>query len=163
MTLSLSPAMSEAIEFKEYLTGKALWADEARMSTVRWSLQRLMMNEMGMNVNTIAPPYRPADAADLPDDVTEAMGIGPDYAEPIVPIAPAVPEADEPVAEAVVPAAPAGPDADEPTAESMGDPATEPAMDDSQIGQADAAADEPFVAACDMVLAEPVVVVAAQE
>ncbi|NLF29945.1 MAG: hypothetical protein GX591_03555 [Planctomycetes bacterium] len=136
MTLSLSPAHDEAIRFKEYLTGEAIWASEGRVGLTNWVLETMILNEMGHNVNILTEPHRPADLMALPEDVREALGVGPDHVAPIVP---------EPV---VVPAEDVGmtDDADE-VVEPVAQPA-EPVTDgDDAAAAAEASADEPMAAA----------------
>jgi len=137
MALSMSPANLEAIQLKEHLTGEALWAREARISSSRWIIQTMIMNKLGKNVNMIVPPNRPADLQDLPEDVRDALGVGPNYSAPILP----------------------APPADQPASEPADKPAAEAAAGEDLSSQADAVADEPFTSACEMVLGEPIVAV----
>ncbi len=76
MTLSLSPSMHEALVLKERLTGDATWAREPRLSSSRYILQKMILNDMGIDVNSASYPPKPLDAEKLPQSVRDAMGIG---------------------------------------------------------------------------------------
>ena len=85
MALSLSPAMLEAIQYKEQLTGEAIWANQPRMSSTRWVVQKMVMNDLAENVNIVIPPARPLRPEMLPAPVKDAFGIGRSYDAPIMP------------------------------------------------------------------------------
>ncbi len=103
MALSLSPTTLEALELKERLTGEAIWAHEPRMSSTRWIVQKMILNELGVEVNTVSTPDKPLDANALTPEVRDAMGIDnlpapPPLPEPIIVTPPAVdvtPDADD--------------------------------------------------------------------
>jgi len=75
MALSLSPRMEEAIRLKERLTEKAFWADESQVSSVKYVIRRMIMNELGKPVERVIPPAKPRDASRLDDDVRRTFGI----------------------------------------------------------------------------------------
>jgi len=78
LTLAQTPKMIEAIRLKERLTRKAFWADEARTSTVRFAIQRMIMQDLGKPVEGIlAPSAKPANAEGLDPEVRKAFGIQP--------------------------------------------------------------------------------------
>ena len=85
MTLSLSPAMQEALQLKEHLTGKAIWANEPRLSSARWVIQKMIANELGINVNRMITPNKPLDANELPEKLRDSMGIGNTPEAPVAP------------------------------------------------------------------------------
>lgn len=61
MALCRRPSLPEAIEMKENLTEKAYWAEEARHTTVRDAIQRIMMHEMGKDFRKTVTPVKPRD------------------------------------------------------------------------------------------------------
>lgn len=69
MAMSLSPRMEEAIRLKERLTEKAFWADESQVSTIKYIIQRMIMNELGKPVERVIPPGKPRDAYKLDRDI----------------------------------------------------------------------------------------------
>jgi len=75
MALSLAPATLEAIELKERLTGEAIWAHEPRVSSARWIVQKMILNELGVDVNSVSTPDKPLDANALTPEVRDSMGI----------------------------------------------------------------------------------------
>ena len=83
MALSIYPTFEEAISMKEQLTEEAYWSDEARVSSVRQLVQRLMMQEMHKPAETIISPLKPLHAEDVDPQVRKAFGIGKRYREPI--------------------------------------------------------------------------------
>ncbi|MFW6154795.1 MAG: hypothetical protein ACOC95_06220 [Planctomycetota bacterium] len=134
MTLSLSPANDEAIRFKEQLTGEAIWADESRVNLTNWVIETMILNDMGYNVSILTPPHRPGDLMDLPEEVRDALGVGPDHTAPILP-EPA--ERPDPVDETVEEAEPA------PSVEPAAQPA-DPAVEIEDADTQEASADEPM-------------------
>jgi len=83
MALSLAPDHIEAIRLKERLTDQAYWADEARISTSKYMIQMLMMQELGKPFPRIIPPDKPAYSKDVEPAVQKAFGIGPRYEDPL--------------------------------------------------------------------------------
>jgi hypothetical protein len=83
MALSLSPRMEEAIRLKERLTEKAYWADESRISSAKYLIQQMIMQELGKPVERIVPPDKPRDADKVESDVRKALGISKRYEDPI--------------------------------------------------------------------------------
>jgi len=75
-TLSLTPRMEEAIRLKEHLTGKAYWSDQARFSSARYVIQRMIMSELHKSDEGVIVPKKPQDGSVLDADVKKAFGIG---------------------------------------------------------------------------------------
>jgi len=73
--LSLEPRMEEAIRLKERLSEKAYWSNQSQYSSVKYVIQRMIMNEMHLPVERIIPPRRPRDAVDIAPDVRKTLGI----------------------------------------------------------------------------------------
>ncbi len=61
MALCRRPKMPEAIEMRENLTDKAYWAEEARQSTIRNTIDRILMYEMGKDFRKVVPPRKSRD------------------------------------------------------------------------------------------------------
>ncbi|MCP4379300.1 MAG: hypothetical protein GY794_24400 [bacterium] len=59
MALARRPALPEAVEMYENLTNKAYWAEEARQSTIRTVIDRMLMHEMGKDFRKVVPPLKP--------------------------------------------------------------------------------------------------------
>ncbi len=79
LALSLEPRMADALHLKEKLTGKAVWAEFNKYSEVNHFLQRMMMHELGREVDVLVPPNRPRDLKTLDPAVRKKLGIlGPD-------------------------------------------------------------------------------------
>ncbi len=76
MAASMSPAMHEAITLRESLTGEAIWAHEPRYSSSEYIIQKMWMNELGLDVNIVLPPDKPLDPTVLPESVRDALGMG---------------------------------------------------------------------------------------
>jgi len=83
MALSLQPRMEEAIRLKERLTQQAYWADTARISTVRYVIQQMIMQELGKPVERIVLPGKPRNVENVEPEVREAFGIGRRYEDPL--------------------------------------------------------------------------------
>ncbi len=75
--LALEPRMIDAIRLKECITEKAYWADDAQYSSARNLIERMMMNEMGLPLETATYPNKPRDPRDLAPEVREALGLEP--------------------------------------------------------------------------------------
>ena len=75
MALSMQPRMDEAIRLKERLEEQAYWADETRVSTVRYVIQRMIMQDLGKPFQMVIPPDKPRDAGELPEDVRGRLGM----------------------------------------------------------------------------------------
>ena len=61
MALTRRPKLPEAIEMRENLTDKAYWAEEARQSTIRNVIDRILMFEMGKDFRKTVSPAKPRD------------------------------------------------------------------------------------------------------
>jgi type IV pilus assembly protein PilQ len=61
MALARRPGLPEAIEMRENLTDKAYWAEEARQSTVRDAIDRILMFKMGKDFRKTVTPAKPRD------------------------------------------------------------------------------------------------------
>lgn len=83
MALSMSPRMDEAIRLKERLTEKQYWADESRISSVRYLIQRMVMQDLGMPFERVVPPDKPRDPKKIDPKVRKALGIGDLYEDPL--------------------------------------------------------------------------------
>jgi type IV pilus assembly protein PilQ len=73
--LSMLPQMEEAVRLRGQLTGKAYWSEEGRYSTARYLIQKMVMNELGKPVDSVIPPAKPRDGAELDEDVRRAFNI----------------------------------------------------------------------------------------
>ena len=73
--LSLEPRMEEAIRLKERLSEKAYWSNQSQYSSVKYVIQRMIMNEMHLPVERIIPPRQPRNAVDVDLDVRKAFGM----------------------------------------------------------------------------------------
>jgi len=73
--LSLEPRMEEAIRIKERLTRKAYWSDQAQYSSVKYIVQRMIMQELGVPVERVIPPAKPRDVRILDQEARKALGI----------------------------------------------------------------------------------------
>ena len=76
MASSMAPSMHEALTLRDALTGEAIWAHEPRYSSAEWIIQKMWMNELGLDVNMVLPPDKPLDPTVLPESVREALGMG---------------------------------------------------------------------------------------
>ncbi len=83
MALSLNPSFIEAIKLKERMTETAHWANEGRLSSTKYILERVMMNELNKPVEMVIPPARPVDVSKLPEDVRDAFGENPSPQAPL--------------------------------------------------------------------------------
>jgi len=83
MALSMNPRMEEAIRLKERLTEKAYWSDESRISSIKYVIQKMVMQELGLPFERIVPPVKPRDPKKVQPVVREALGIGDLYEDPI--------------------------------------------------------------------------------
>jgi len=77
MALALEPHMIQAIKFKEQLTNQAYWADEFRNSSIRFLIQRMIMQDLGKPVNLVIPPDKPLRSEQLDEQTRQALGIEP--------------------------------------------------------------------------------------
>ena len=77
MALSLRPTMIEALDLKERLTHRTIWATEPRYSTASYVIQRMIMQELGQPFEDVAIPNKPRNGMELDKQVREALGIGP--------------------------------------------------------------------------------------
>ena len=77
MALSLQPRLEEAMRMKERLTNQALWAQESRVSSAGYIIQRMIMQELGQPVEKVAIPRKPRDGMLLDKKIRDALGVGP--------------------------------------------------------------------------------------
>ncbi len=75
LALSLEPRMADAIHLKEKLTGQAIWSDHNKSSEVQHFLEKMMMREIGRDVDMLVPPNRPKDLEQLDPEVKQKFGI----------------------------------------------------------------------------------------
>jgi type IV pilus assembly protein PilQ len=75
MALSMAPRFLDALRLREQITAKAYWACQAKLSSVRHVIQRMIMQELGLPYDRVTIPLKPRDGADLPEDVRKAFGI----------------------------------------------------------------------------------------
>jgi len=73
--LAVDPQMIEAIELKEQLTEKAYWSDEARHSSIKYLVQKMLMQELGEDPRDVIPVNRPILLETLPPGVRKTFGI----------------------------------------------------------------------------------------
>jgi len=59
--LAIRPRLIEAVEMKENLTDKAYWADQARQSSAKYTIQRMLMFEMGKDFRKEVYPAKSRD------------------------------------------------------------------------------------------------------
>jgi type IV pilus assembly protein PilQ len=77
MALSMQPMFEEAIRLKERLTGQPYWSTYSQESSIKYVIQRMMMQDLGRPVEMVIPPDKPRSAEDLDSKVQEAFGMGP--------------------------------------------------------------------------------------
>ena len=77
LALSLVPRLDEALNLKERLTKRAIWATEPRVSTVSHIIEKMVMQELGLPAERIMPPFKPRDTGILDKKIRDALGIGP--------------------------------------------------------------------------------------
>jgi len=83
MALSMQPRMIAAIRLKERLTEQAYWADQNRLSSSRFLIEGMLMQELGKPVSRIVPPDRPLRAEQYDPDVRRRLGIEPEPLDPL--------------------------------------------------------------------------------
>ncbi|MCE5327289.1 MAG: hypothetical protein LLG01_12850 [Planctomycetaceae bacterium] len=83
LALSLRPRMLEAIRLREEILGRTYWAHHARHSSVKYAVQRMIMQELGRPYEPIVPPDKPLRPEVIPPDVRQNLGIGPQYVAPL--------------------------------------------------------------------------------
>jgi len=83
MALSLQPRMEEAIRLKERLTERAYWSDQSQYSSVKYIIQRMIMQDLGKPVERIIPPAKPRLAEQVEPEVRKAMGVEPRPEDPL--------------------------------------------------------------------------------
>ena len=86
LALSMSPTMPEALRLRERLSGRACWADEARVSEVQYIIQRMIMHELGKPVDTIVPPRKPLSEEEIDPAVRKVFGIQKRLESPLPPM-----------------------------------------------------------------------------
>ncbi|MFP4106717.1 MAG: type II secretion system protein GspD, partial [Phycisphaerae bacterium] len=74
MALSMNPRLPEAIRMKERLTQKAYWSSEAKTSSVKYIIEKMMANDLGIPVNRITAPGKPAEAVEIDPVVRDRLG-----------------------------------------------------------------------------------------
>ena len=75
--------MAEAVELKERLTETAYWADESRVSSVKYAVQKMLMQELGKPYERIVMSDKPIDPKKVEPVVRQRFGIGPVYQDPL--------------------------------------------------------------------------------
>ena len=83
MALSLNPRFIDAIRLKERMTEQAYWAQEGKTSSVKYLLQRMIMEDLHQPASRVIPPRKPLDGDGLSDDVRDAIGIRPILEDPL--------------------------------------------------------------------------------
>ena len=83
MVLSMNPKLDEAVHLKERLNGRANWADEPRISSAKYIIQRMMMHEMGKSVESVIPPQKPRSNDKVDPRVKKAFGMEKRYEDPL--------------------------------------------------------------------------------
>ncbi len=83
LALSMSPTMAAALRLRERLSGKALWADEARVSNAQYIIQRMIMHELGKPADVIVPPGKPLSEDKIDPAVRKAFGIQKRFESPL--------------------------------------------------------------------------------
>lgn len=75
MALTADPKFIDAIQLKEKMTGEAFWANSPRHVTMRYFVEKMMLQEMGVDANTVMPPGQPLDVNRIDPDVRRVLGI----------------------------------------------------------------------------------------
>jgi len=83
MALSLDPRLLEAIRLKERLTETTYWADEPRLSSAKYIVQDMVMQDLGLPLERIVPPKKPRDPKKVDPKVRRSLGIGDLYEDPV--------------------------------------------------------------------------------
>ncbi len=81
--LALDPRFVEAIDLKEQLTEEAYWADEGRVSSIKYTIKRMMMEELNLPPERVIPSRKPLDAKGLGEDVRDSFDIRPRTRDPL--------------------------------------------------------------------------------
>jgi type IV pilus assembly protein PilQ len=74
MALSMSPRMDDAIKLKERLTQTAYWANDARASSVKNTVEKMICQDLGLPVDRVIDPNKPRNGEVTPA-AKEAFGI----------------------------------------------------------------------------------------
>jgi type IV pilus assembly protein PilQ len=75
LAMGIQPRSEEAIRLRERLTGRTFWANQPQESSVRYVIQRMVMQEMGKPVERIIPSEKPRDAEAVDPEVRSGLGI----------------------------------------------------------------------------------------
>ncbi|MBN1554059.1 MAG: hypothetical protein JXA11_04885, partial [Phycisphaerae bacterium] len=75
LCLSLQPDLVEAMLLKERMTDEAGWANPPQFTDARFIVTRMLMQEIGRDVDTVLPPRRPLHDGDLTPEVRKALGV----------------------------------------------------------------------------------------
>jgi type IV pilus assembly protein PilQ len=97
MALSLDPRLLEAIRLKERLTETAYWADESRLSSAKYIVQDMVMQDLGLPLERIVPPKKPRNPKKVDPKIRKAFGIG-DLYEDLLPVPGVPPQVNQPKA-----------------------------------------------------------------
>jgi len=91
LALSMQPRLMEAIDLKEQITDKVVWASEGADSPVHYVLERMIMHELGRPVEEVLPPAKPRRVEAIAPEVRQSLGMQPrrlmpleDYLAPAV-------------------------------------------------------------------------------
>ncbi len=86
MALGMAPTMEEAVRLKERLTNRAYWADETRVSSTKYVIQRMIMQELGKPGERIIPPDRPMRFQNVDPDVRKKFNMSERFVDPVTPV-----------------------------------------------------------------------------
>lgn len=75
LCLSLQPDLVEGMLLKERMTDEASWAQPPQYTDTRFLITRMLMQEIGRDVDTVIPPQRPLHDGDLRPEVRKALGV----------------------------------------------------------------------------------------
>ena len=76
LALSLEPRLLEALDMKERLTRRTIWSTESRVSSVAYTVQRMILQDLGQPFEKVAVPHKPRDGMELEAEIRQALGIG---------------------------------------------------------------------------------------
>ncbi len=85
MALSMEPFLEEAIRLKERLMGQPLWADYSTDSSIRYVIQRMIMQDLGKPAEMVITPAKPRSATKLDPKIRDAFGMGERFELPLEP------------------------------------------------------------------------------
>lgn len=75
MALTADPHFADAIRLQEKISGKAFWASAPQKSFSRYYVERQMMQEIGIDPDSVLPPSKPLDLDRIKPDVRRTLGI----------------------------------------------------------------------------------------